>query len=411
MILPSDTMTAKERTLAVINREETDRLPLFFMQIPAYSQTIGELKARAGEFHAWFDDPTNQIRAPLSFLQSKPDRFMIRYFFGVEAQNYPVKVNDPPNFAPRVLDDRGQVVADPVEVARLQSAPEGRWIDALGQIQGWKTLANGFRYIWYVDGALKTKAQVLDWGHKYGWPGDAGVASVDVEAIQRFNAAYGDRMYLIPQIGLMQLYESCWPIMGQARFAYYSQKDPDFIHQLIDSRKQAQFKILDEIAHLKPEIIFGGDDLGQKGRSLVSPIWFDRFLAQPYKEIFRKVHEELGAKIFNHSCGNITELLPNLIACGLDGWQSLEPASEIDFVALKKHYGDRLFFVGGLDSSRELTFGTPHSIAQHVRRQIRVLGMNGGYIPGPAHDLLDVSLNNALAMRDAVHAWGKIPDL
>lgn len=405
MILAGDTMTAKERTLAVINREKPDRLPLFFMSIPAYSQTIGELKARASEFRTWFDDPLNKIRAPLTFLQDKPDRFTIRYFFGVEAQNYPVKVKDPPTFVPMILDQRGQIVDDPEEAKHLMSAPEGRWIDAHGQIQGWKTLANGYRYIWYIDGAFKTKAQVLEWYEKYGWPGDAGVRSVDIDAIHHFNAMYGDKMYLIPQIGYMQLYESCWPIMGQARFAYYSQKDPDFIHKLIESRKQAQLQVLDEIVRMKPDVVFGGDDLGQKGRSLVSPAWFDKFLARPYKEIFAKVHDELGAKIFNHSCGNITELLPNLIACGLDGWQSLEPASEIDFEALIKHFGNRLFFVGGLDSSRELTFGTPESITQHVRQQIKVLGKNGGFIPGPAHDLLDVSLDNALAMRDAVHKW------
>ncbi len=407
MILPGDTMTAKERTLAVINHEKVDHLPLFFQGIPAYSQTIGELKEHTGEFQAWFDDPINQIRAPLTFLRNKPDRFTIRYFFGVEAQNYPVKIKDPPTFDPQILDLKGQVVADPAEAERLQTAPDGSWIDALGQILGWKTLNNGFRYIWYIDGALKTKTQVLDWYEKFGWPGDAGIDRLDVEAIHQFNATYGDRMYLIPQIGYMQLYESCWPVMGQARWAYYSQKDPDFIHQLIESRKRAQLRILNEIARLKPELIFGGDDLGQKGRSLVSPTWFEKFLAKPYTEIFHKVHEELGAKIFNHSCGNITELLPNLIACGLDGWQSLEPASEIDFLALKKRFGEQLFFIGGIDSSRELTFGTPDSIAQHVRRQIRI--MNGSYIPGPAHDLLDVPLDNAIAMRDAVHSFGQDP--
>jgi uroporphyrinogen decarboxylase len=151
------------------------------------------------------------------------------------------------------------------------------------------------------------------------------VQSLDVDAIRQFDTEFGDRMFLIPQIGYMQLYESCWPVMGQTRWAYYSQKDPDFIHQLIESRKQAQIQILDEIARLKPHIVFGGDDLGQKGRSLVSPAWFDKFLAQPYTELFTKLHEELGAKIVNHSCGNITELLPQLVSCGLDGWQSLEP--------------------------------------------------------------------------------------
>jgi uroporphyrinogen-III decarboxylase len=77
---------------------------------------------------------------------------------------------------------------------------------------------------------------------------------------------------------------------------------------------------------------------------------------------------------------------------------------------LKNRFGDQLFFIGGIDSSREITFGNPESIAQHVQSQIHLLGENYGYIPGPAHDLLDVPLDNALAMRDAIHEFGRIPD-
>jgi uroporphyrinogen decarboxylase len=117
----------------------------------------------------------------------------------------------------------------------------------------------------------------------------------------------------------------------------------------------------------------------------------------------------MGAIAFNHSCGNITELLPDYIEAGLDGWQSLEPASLIDHVALKKKYGDKFLFVGGLDS-REISFGTKDSIRKHVRSQVRAMGNGGGYIPGPTHDFLtETPLDNCIAMRDAVQQEGKYP--
>jgi len=219
---------------------------------------------------------------------------------------------------------------------------------------------------------------------------------------------FGDRMYIIPQIGGVQLYESTWVIMGQSRWAYYCRKDPDYIHRLIESRKEVQLRILDELKRLKPQIIFGGDDMGQKGRPMLSPEMYRKFFQKPYKEIFDKVHE-MGALIFNHSCGNIVELLPDMIDAGLDGWQSLEPASLIDHAALKKKFGDKLLLVGGLDS-REISFGTKESIENHVKTQIHAMAKGGAYICGPTHDFLtETPLENVLHMRDAIHKYGKYP--
>ena len=66
--------------------------------------------------------------------------------------------------------------------------------------------------------------------------------------------------------------------------------------------------------------------MGQKVRSLLSPAMHHKFLSAARKEVFDAIHE-IGAKAIMHSCGNIVDLLPELQACGLDGWQTLEPAS------------------------------------------------------------------------------------
>ncbi|MHA1730743.1 MAG: hypothetical protein ACTSU5_02315, partial [Promethearchaeota archaeon] len=310
MKLETDTMTAVERVLACANHEEPDRLPIYLMAIPEYSQTIKDLKEVPGVWDDFVGNPDNRIDAPLKFLAEKPDRFSVRYFLGTELQNYPVNLKVPSDFVPIKLGGDGNPVPSQAVHAGDPgtSRGEGLWVDYLGQVQGWKVLNGGFLYTWYVDGYLKTKEQVLAWYDEHGWPQDLGVDPLDVREFLSFNKKFGDRLYLVPQIGRMQLYEGSWPIMGQARWAYYSRKDPDFIHRIIDSRKEAQLKILDEISRVKPDLVMGGDDLGQKGRTLVSPAWFDKFLRDPYTEIFTKVHEELGAKVFIHSCGNIVDL-------------------------------------------------------------------------------------------------------
>ncbi len=399
--LDSDTMTATERFLATIRHEEPDRVPCYVMGIPPYSLCHKEFMEREekGEFDAFFEDDANIMITPMG-------DYTMKYFFGAEVEMTGIGVQGKARTTHIVKDD-GTIDPDPNAFSQLPAGSEGRYTSG-ETIHGVKILAGGDRYTWYLDGALKKKEDALKFYDEHGWNAGLPVSKANVEAYAEFNKRFGDRLYLVPQIGGMQLYESMWVIMGQARFAYYCRNDPAYIQRLVDDRKEAQLHILDEIARYKPVAVFGGDDMGQKGRPLMSPDTFRKFFKRPYSEIFKRIHD-MGAIAFNHSCGNITELLPDYIEAGLDGWQSLEPASLIDHASLKKKYGDKFLFVGGLDS-REISFGTRASIEKHVRAQVRAMGKGGGYIPGPTHDFLtETPLDNCIATRDAIHREGKYP--
>ncbi|MHA1700550.1 MAG: uroporphyrinogen decarboxylase family protein [Promethearchaeota archaeon] len=403
MKLETDTMNATERALAIINHEEPDRVSTYIMGIPPYSKCYKEFLEREDEIFgdgSWGDDDDNILLTPMG-------DYTLKYYFGADIEMTGIGIIT--GFRNLLLDADGSVNEDPAALSNLPKGTEARYVSYFGTISGIKILPTGDRYTWYLDGFLKKKEDALAWYDRYGWPHEKPVDRARVKEYKQFQKEFGDRIFLIPQIGGVQLYESTWVIMGQARWAYYCRKDPDYIHKLIDSRKEAQLKILDEIAKYDPKIIFGGDDMGQKGRPLISPAMYRKFFKEPYKEIFKKVHEELGAKIFNHSCGNIVELLPDMIDAGLDGWQSLEPASGIDHEMVKKKYGDRFLLVGGIDS-REISFGSKESIQRHIKQQIKRMGKGGGYIAGPTHDFLtETPLDNCLAMRDAIQEFGKYP--
>jgi hypothetical protein len=399
MKLDTDKMTATQRALAIINHEEPDRLPMYLMGFPPYSLVFKEF-IQAEENIPEFEDESNIIITPLG-------DWTMHYYFGGEIFMYGVGCQGP-HFQNLLLNSDGTLTDDPKAITQLESGTEGQYVNSIGCIHGFRILANGERYNWYIDGYLKKKEDALAWYDRWGWPKDYKVNTADLNAYEKTRKDFGDRTFVIPQIAGHQLYESTWPIMGQSRWGYYCRKDPDFIKFLIDDRKQCQLKILDQIKRLKPPIVFGGDDMGQKGRPLLSPDMFRKFLCPAYKEVFLAIHS-MGAKAFNHSCGNIVELLPDYIEAGIDGWQSLEPASEIDHVALKQKFGDKLLLVGGIDS-RVTSFGTPAEINAHVHKQILAMGKGGGYIPGPTHDFLtETSMKNALALRDAVIQWGKYP--
>lgn len=417
MILELDSMSAIERFKTVINHQEPDRIPIFLMGAPPYSDVYIEImKNNQAILDQWTENDENIVITPLG-------DYTIRYNLGAEVETYGVGIIT--DFTSKYIDKDGNILGDfnPAKKQELLNllrkkqkedpnsglGIEYRTISYEGRITGTTILPNGHEYSWYIDGYLKKEQDILNWFDKYGWESEKKVQKADINAFTECQSKFGNKLCFVPQIGGVQLFESLWPMMGLERFGYHCRKNPQLIHRLVESRKKAQLNILDEIKKLKPIAVFGGDDMGQKGRSLISPEIFRKFFKAAYKEINDKIHE-MGAISFNHSCGNITDLLPDYIEAGLDGWQSLEPDSMIDHGLIKKKYGDKLLLVGGLNQSYMTEPGVgPKEVEQHVKEQILKMGKGGGYIAGPAHDYLNIPLRNAIALRDSVYKWGKYP--
>ncbi len=70
---------------------------------------------------------------------------------------------------------------------------------------------------------------------------------------------------------------------------------------------------------------------------------------------------------------------------------------------MKRLYGSRLCFYGGVSVQNLLPHGTPQQIRAEVKRLIQEVGQGGGFIVAPSHDMPgDIPLENLLAFIDAV---------
>jgi len=83
-------------------------------------------------------------------------------------------------------------------------------------------------------------------------------------------------------------------------------------------------------------------------------------------------------------------------------------AAGMDPAALKRTYGDRLAFWGGVDTQQILPRGSRDDVKQAVERCIETMGQGGGYILGAVHNIQpDVPLENILTMFE--HAREYVP--
>jgi Uroporphyrinogen decarboxylase (URO-D) len=209
-------------------------------------------------------------------------------------------------------------------------------------------------------------------------------------------------------------FEGIWGGFGARTFSKLSRKYPEKFMDICKKWEKVTLETEKMSLEAGHEIISTGDDLGQKDRTLISPKIYGKFFFPTLKARCDLAHK-YGAVIWMHSCGFIEELLDYFLEAGLNGIQSLEVPAGNDLARIRAKVRDKMCLIGGIDSSRVMTFGTPEECDAHVKQKIIDAttldgeSMNTGYIPGPAHDLLDTPMKNVQAVIKAIGKYCKCP--
>lgn len=216
---------------------------------------------------------------------------------------------------------------------------------------------------------------------------------------------YGDQM-LVVLSGYNGIWEKTYDMMEIDNFMYTLMDEPDIIHQLFDIITDYKVEIAKEAVKRGFQLGHHGDDLGTQVSTFFSEEIFVEFLKPRFKKIFDIWHDA-GLPVQLHSCGKITPFIPHLIDIGLDVLEPVQPVMDQEF--LKREYGNDLIFYGGIDTQDLLAFRTPEEVYEGTLRCIDVLGKGGGYIVGPAQEIMDnVPPANVDAMVRAIrHAKGE----
>lgn len=140
-----------------------------------------------------------------------------------------------------------------------------------------------------------------------------------------------------------------------------------------------------------------GSDWGTQLDLIMSPDTWQEMIRPGEQREYDLVHS-YGKDVWVHSCGNIEKVIPSLIEMGLDVLNPVQPEA-MDLALLKKQYGNRLAFWGGISTQQALPFGTPEEVKQETRRVRDLMSKGGGYILAPAQEIQgDVPAENILAL-------------
>lgn len=197
------------------------------------------------------------------------------------------------------------------------------------------------------------------------------------------------------------LLESAWIIRGYENFFADLLMEPSFAEKLLDVLLERHLELVDELVKLPCDGIIFSDDYGDQRGVNVGPELWRRFLKPRVAKLYERVHAS-GKMVFQHTCGNVFDIIPDLIDSGLDVLQSLQPEA-MPVYEIKKRYGRDLRLWGGLGTQRLLPYGTPDEIRNEIRMLKQKLGSGGAYVFTSSKPIMkDVPIENAVAFIDEV---------
>ncbi len=191
----------------------------------------------------------------------------------------------------------------------------------------------------------------------------------------------------------------CWYLRGFENAMMDCVAEEDFFVELLDRMTQLTLDLVAECADIPSDAIMMADDWGIQRGIMIGAARWRRFFKPRYARIFEAVHQQ-GKTAIMHSCGSVADIMPDIIEIGLDVLQSVQPeAAGMNPYDLKKKWGDKITFWGGLGSQSSIPFGAPAEIRQEIRRLRSQMSKGGGYILAPAKPLRpETPIENAVAI-------------
>jgi uroporphyrinogen decarboxylase len=177
------------------------------------------------------------------------------------------------------------------------------------------------------------------------------------------------------------LYENGWGLCGFQDYLGYIAGEPSFVEELTDGLAEFSCGVTRQLAGLGCDAIRFGDDWGFQDHLMIRPEQWRAIFKKYYARIYGTARS-LGLIVSIHSCGNITEILGDLVDIGVQVVHPLQPEA-MDVERCRRAYGKDLTFWGGLGSQSTLPLGSAEDVQREVRKRLDQFS-DGGYILAPA---------------------------
>jgi uroporphyrinogen-III decarboxylase len=156
------------------------------------------------------------------------------------------------------------------------------------------------------------------------------------------------------------------------------------------------------------DIIRVNEDWGTQTQLFINTNLWKKYFKPRYKALFN-IPKKAGVFVYFHSDGNITPIVGDLIDCGIDVLNPVQPEC-MNPVEIKSKYGDKITIHTGCSVQRTLPYGTIEDVRKEVLEAIKNLAPGGGFMYGTSHRVLyGTPVENVVTLYETCHKYGRYP--
>ena len=253
----------------------------------------------------------------------------------------------------------------------------------------------------YMD---EHRGPITNWDefHAYPWP---DVSKATTRALDWYSEHLPDDMCIIGSGGFAHFAEYLTWLMGYESLCYalYDQRDlVSAIRDRLTAMFEASLALMLQYDRLR--IVWGSDDMGFRSATLISPDDLREFVLPGHK-LMAKMSHETGRPYLLHACGNLREIMEDLIEdVQIDAQHSFEDTI-VDVIEWKRIYGRRIGILGGIDVDF-MCRASAEQVRERVRATLDACMPGGGYCLGSGNSVANyIPVANYLAMVDEGRRW------
>ena len=381
-------MKSRARVMQALNHKEPDRIP-----IDLGATIVSSIANRTYlELEKYLGLPVEEIKV-LDYVQQLPyvsEAFMRRFDVDFRMVQLPA------------------ATASGVEI--FEEGDYYAFVDRWGsKLHMPKT--GGFYFDW-VDFPIKEPTMnALD---SYRWP-RPDPAQVNAQLGQQARQLYETTDYALVGSAVIGggIFEQPARVMGLQDFLMALISEQAFADRLMETITDIYIEscnnYLDQVGPYIQVFTYWDDIAGQNGW-LISPELYRKLVKPKQKRLVEAIKSKTDAKLFYHSCGATSGLIPDLIDIGFDILNPVQVSAKgMDTKALKAEFGrDIVFWGGGVDTQRVLPFGKPQDVVEEVKRRIDDLAPGGGFVFAAVHNIQAlVPPENIVAAFDTAMEYGR----
>ncbi len=229
----------------------------------------------------------------------------------------------------------------------------------------------------------------------YRWPSIEHADFGDIEALGAMLPANMKLVVALPG-GVL---ENLIGIMGYEMLCYRLADDPELVRAVADRVGECELALYEALVDFEQVgALWLNDDLGFKTATMLSPDHLREYVLPWHARLVECAHSH-EVPVMLHACGNVAEIMEDLIATGIDAKHSFEDVIQ-PVGQFRREWGDTIAAIGGIDMD-VISRCSEAEVREYTRGVIEECAPGGGWALGTGNSVPNyVPMENFLAMLD-----------